>query len=473
MTHTLQETKYTRLERLREIVSVPAFVYVRRGDALRREELPRGDRYIVRGVSAREDGAHASHAGQFVTIGPCAAADVPGAVADIFTRPEALGVIVQVFAEGPGGVAFCFARDTIYVEYAHVHEGVTAGTVQPSVALLPSDVVRYDALTRALQRIYDAFGPCDVEFVGVEDPAFVQVRPITRTFAVDRDVVRCKMALQEIAPSRWVQNDLAETIAQHGDDADRFWSVYRRAMARFFNEVLGTAWDVPHGGVVRIGRQYFVRQDVVDAQRLTAWRMVKFLWYYARHADVLRAVGDDDTPTDMVMMRNYCVAIAYALWRRKELFALRERYRAVIDARLSRCVCDAQPIRALPCPYPLASPVVYDRRQLRWVAYAPRTGAGEVVVDGDFAHGPYFCYTPGARIPDGVIVLTPYLYAAIGSALPRIRGIICTYGSWNAHVAILAREQNVPLMINADLSRCGECSERVRLHEEASEKFIR
>ncbi len=457
----IQDAKYTRLVRLQHIVPVPPFTYIRRGDVFDEKTLPKGERFIVRGVSAHEDGVTSSHAGQFITIGPCDVAAVRDAVAKIFSHPWAIGAIVQVFVDAPSGVAFCFTRERLYVEYAREHEGVTAGTVNPSVALLPSVLQRYNALTRSLQRIYDVFGACDVEFVGIENPSFVQVRPITQLFNVDEDIARCKMMLQEMVPAQWVENDLSETIAERSADAARFWHVYRKAMARFCHEVLHEECVIPHDAVVRIGQQYFVRRDLIQIQTLTFKRMMKFLLYYARYKDVLHDVrACDDAPLDVIIMRNYCIAIAHSLWHTRFFFALRQRYRAVIDVRLRRYTAEknADVIVTFPLKQALASPLRYNRQRLCWDAFTPRTGAGTAVVEGELSDGPFFCYEPGASIPDDVVVLTLHLYAEIGAALPRIRGVICAHGSLNAHVAILARETRTPLIINAPLERYKKCA---------------
>jgi len=56
-------------------------------------------------------------------------------------------------------------------------------------------------------------------------------------------------------------------------------------------------------------------------------------------------------------------------------------------------------------------------------------------------------------IPPGVIVITDHLYPEIGKYMTDIKGIICKYGALSAHVAILAREYQVPLIIQTEIDR--------------------
>ncbi|HBH36622.1 MAG TPA: hypothetical protein DDW45_09930, partial [Gammaproteobacteria bacterium] len=90
-------------------------------------------------------------------------------------------VIVQEYvAAKEWGVAFCFSEKSILVEYSSEFEGVTSGTVNPFTALLPTTCPRYKKLEQRLLKIHAQFGSSDIEFVNLEEPQFVQVRPITR-----------------------------------------------------------------------------------------------------------------------------------------------------------------------------------------------------------------------------------------------------------------------------------------------------
>ena len=74
------------------------------------------------------------------------------------------------------------------------------------------------------------------------------------------------------------------------------------------------------------------------------------------------------------------------------------------------------------------------------------------MVPGDFDASPYFILKNRQQaIPPDVIVVTRQLYPEIGQSLKNIRGIICEHGALSSHVAILAREYQVPLKIQTSI----------------------
>jgi len=176
------ETKASRLKALSNIVAVPGFNVIARDDS-HDFNLDSSRRYLVRSSSKSEDQDEFSQAGQFPTYGPLDSEMVTASVKKAFLNRDVDEVIVQQYiAAEEWGVAFCFSKKSMLVEYSSEFEGVTSGTVNPFTALLPADYPRYKKLEEQLLKIVAQFGPSDIEFVNLENPQFVQVRPITRNF---------------------------------------------------------------------------------------------------------------------------------------------------------------------------------------------------------------------------------------------------------------------------------------------------
>ena len=96
----------------------------------------------------------------------------------------------------------------------------------------------------------------------------------------------------------------------------------------------------------------------------------------------------------------------------------------------------------------------FDKQTSCWITLEHRNAQGIVVVPGNFDAGPYFrMENPQQAIPPDVIVVTRQLYPGIGQSIRSIKGIICEHGALSAHVAILAREYQVPLKIQASIDK--------------------
>ncbi|RMG37900.1 MAG: hypothetical protein D6720_02445, partial [Gammaproteobacteria bacterium] len=226
----MAETKASRLQQLAGIAPVPPFVVVDRAEGTI-GRLDGAGRYMVRSSGLKEDQAQASHAGQLPTLGPLAAEAVPAAVQRLLAHPDVDQVIVQEYVEAEvSGVAFCFSEARVLVEYTALPEGVTGGKVNPFTALLPTGIPRYAALQPFLARIHDRFGACDVEFIGLREPRFVQVRPITRETAFDQALVELKMQLQELEDPAWVENDFCRVLAERMPISRAMAEAYLRAL---------------------------------------------------------------------------------------------------------------------------------------------------------------------------------------------------------------------------------------------------
>lgn len=445
----MAETKASRLQALAELVAVPAFHTVSRGEAP--PDLDGSGRYLVRSSSSLEDSADSSHAGLFPTLGPLRAEAVPAALQELFRDPAVEQAIVQDFvAAEASGVAFCLSPQKMLVEYAATFEGVTSGKVSPFVALLPAEVPRYARLQQALGRIHARFGACDVEFVGLEAPQFVQVRPITRETEFDEELVRLKMGLQELRSPCWVENDVCRMLAERGARGRGLVDTYLQAVQAVHAKYLKRRVGIPTRPFIRISDQYFM-----DCQ-LERQLVPGFLGLVRLGFGLSRIMAETQT-ADLsrldareLMEKSILMSFAYALFDRKEAMALRERIREALDERLPAGSLDVD----FEYPGPLASRIELDRDGKTWTAIGPRGEAGITVVEGDLEAGPFFVLKdPDQEIPDDVVVVTEQLYPQIGHNLDRVRGIICRFGALSSHVAILAREHAVPLRIQANIGK--------------------
>lgn len=449
------DTKATRLEQLSAIVSVPPFIRVAKKGAFLVENLPFWNTYIVRGVSATEDQQHSSHAGQFITIGPIERHEVSQAVQRILREDLAIEVIIQEYREGLNGVAFCFENDSFYVEYSGYREGVTAGKVRPFVALLPVEHSEYySALQEQLGKIFSKFGPCDVEFVGVSDPSFVQVRPITSGFEVDAEMIRLQMRLQEAIDGKWVENDLSQAIGEHKDSPSTFVFFYMRSLASVYRKYFKKAVSLSSKNVIQVGSQFFVSALFLEETRLSGFDLLRFTLAFFREQDRLRNYAASGTSLEDLFERSILSSMAYTLLKKREFFDIREEYRQMIDRRLmQQGEMPSDSLLSFPYSGRLDGVLEFDRETATWKALKKRGEAGRQIVPGMFDHKKFFHYREGFAIPDGAVVICDYLYPDIGKRIDSIAGVICANGSVNSHVAILCREKKIPLMIQAEIEK--------------------
>ncbi len=444
------ETKASRLQALAQVVSVPPFELFSREEAVP-QDLAFSGRYLIRSSAPTEDQADSSRAGQLLTLGPVSAEEVPRAVAALFENAEVNQVIVQAFVEAEvSGVAFCFSPEEMLVEYAAVPEGVTAGTVSPFAALLPSDMPRYARLQAALERIHARFGACDVEFIGLREPQFVQVRPITRKTHFGASLVQLKMALQELESSRWVENDFCRVLAERDTRSRALAQTYLEALQRVYARYLRRRVELPPRPFIRISDQYFMDETLEKQLAPGMLGLMRLGFRLSRIMAEAREAELDRLDAPQLMEKSILMSFAHQLFGKEEAMAMRERLREALDQRL--------PEGVLPIDFrydrPLDGRIAFDPDSATWEHIGPRDASGITVVEGDLEQGPFFMLKdPEAEIPEGVVVVTEQLYPQIGRYLDRIRGVICRYGALSSHLAILAREHEVPLRIQVDIER--------------------
>ena len=446
--HGASTAKAARLQKLSRIVAVPPFVVVRRGE--RHEQLFDAERYMVRASEKGEDGPEYSHAGQSLSIGPIPRHGITRALDAVFRNVAVQDGIIQEFAaEKIYGVAFCFSRENMFVEYSGIFEGVTGGCIAPFVALLPSSLKRYGALQAALEKIYDVFGPCDVEFAGLVQPRFLQVRPITKEFSVSRELESIKMNIQELSETAWIENDICRVIAEHDTQSAAYARQYLASAQRVFKKYFGRTLSVSRRSFLKIGGQYFMARAVHDQLLLRFLERMKFGFFLHGIARAIPKEISLQETAENLFDRSMALSFAHALTAREDVFMLREKYRARIDTLLPHGVFPAD----FSCTRPLGESIMCDPIKSVWEKIEVRGEEGITVVPGDFTEGPFFVFDEQSHdIPSGTIVLTKHLYPALSARVPFLKGIVCEHGALTSHVAIVAREYGIPLKIQTPLS---------------------
>ena len=96
----------------------------------------------------------------------------------------------------------------------------------------------------------------------------------------------------------------------------------------------------------------------------------------------------------------------------------------------------------------LISPLKKDSRLLIWLAFGKEGSSGQIVVEGNFDIGRYVHWKSAIKFPDEkVILICDELCPEIFKHFANLRGIICEGGALTSHLAILARESQMPLWI--------------------------
>lgn len=446
----MQETKATRLQELSTVVPVPIFFVLDRGDRFHDESLPGNKKYIVRSSTDFEDQQYSSQAGQSKTFGPLAKKSIEANVKVLFENPRVTQVIVQEYisSKDGNGVAFCFDRDKLYVEYSAKGEGVTAGTVKPYVALLPTKISRYHALTIFLQKLYDHYGLCDVEFIGIENPQFVQVRPVTQTFDIDASRVQLQMELQEISEHTWIENDFCRVMAEHEQTAAHYSQTYMRAMQNVTKKYFKKHIHTVERPFLQIGEQYFMSGKLVDQMTPHFWDSVRLAIAFPSLRRYMQTTPLEKYTLEAAMEYSIILSYMYAFMPSKKTFDLRQKFRDHIDGRLNTHIFPYK----IETPLRLASKVISDEQKKVWISFDQKELEGMIVVDGNFDEGPFFdLQNAQQKIPSGVIVRTKQLYPEIGRVIADLKGIVCENGALTSHVAILAREHDIPLKIQTKI----------------------
>jgi len=436
------------LQQLSEIVSVPMFTVITRDDKFD----PAGYascQCMVRSSSVAEDQADFSHAGQSLTLGPVSPGKVAGCIEQLWRDDTVDEIIIQQYVDASHwGVAFCFSEESILIEYSAIFEGVTSGQVSPFTALLPAELERYRKLHQGLLMIYRHFGPCDVEFVNLDDPRFVQVRPITRDIAFDASYVKLKMGLQEYETECWHENNVCRMLSERDDYSEMLPGLYLDAVSKVYSEHFRRKLVIPDPAFIRISDQFFMAGPLQEQLIPGTWGTIRLAFKLPALLATIRERTLEDCSLDELMYDSVLLSLAYDLNGKQDVFDDREAIRTELEQRMTkgRISPDFRHDTVL------SDTIHLDKKTCCWITLEHRDSQGIVVVPGDFDAGPYFILENRQQaIPPDVIVVTRQLYPEIGQSVKNIRGIICEHGALSAHVAILAREYQVPLKIQTSI----------------------
>jgi len=449
------ETKASRLKALSGIVTVPEFIVIEKSDDYH-FNLDSDCQYLVRSSSKLEDQDEFSQAGQFSTIGPISKEKVPASIQQLFQNGDVDEVIVQNYIEAEQwGVSFCFSEKNILVEYTGIFEGVTSGTVNPFTAILPVSSSGYNSslykrLEEDLLKIVSRFGPSDIEFVNLKAPQFVQVRPITRAIEFDEDFVKLKMQLQELESSSWRENDVCRMLAERDNKSQAIGELYLQALQEVYAVCLKRTINIPHRPFIKISEQYFMDRQLEEQIVPSFFELLRLGFQMSKILNDIKKQNFAHLSTVQLMQKSILMSLAYELFKKKEAMELREAIRMELVQRIPEGTMEAD----FYYEKILGSSIEFDRDKCTWESIFLRDEQGIIVVDGDFEKGPYYRLKNRNReIPAGVIVVTEHLYPEIGKYMTSIKGIICKYGALGAHIAILAREHNVPLRIQTSIEK--------------------
>ena len=448
----MSETKASRLQQLSEIVNVPAFTVITRNDKF----YPAGYtscQCMVRSSSAAEDQADFSHAGQSLTLGPVSPGKVAGYLEQLWRDDTVDEIIIQQYVDASHwGVAFCISEESILIEYSAIFEGVTSGQVSPFTALLPAELERYRKLHQGLLMIYRHFGPCDVEFVNLDDPRFVQVRPITRDIAFDASYVKLKMGLQEYETECWHENDVCRMLSERDDYSEMLPGLYLDAVSKVYSEHFSRKLVIPDPAFIRISDQFFMAGPLEEQLIPGTWGAIRLAFKLPALLATIRERMLKDCSLNDLMYNSILLSLAYELNGKQDVFNDREAIRVELEQRMTKGRISPD----FRYDTVLSDTINLDKKTCCWITLEHRDSQGIVVVPGDFDAGPHFILENRQQtIPPGVIVVTRQLYPEIGQSVKNIRGIICEHGALSAHVAILAREYQVPLKIQTSIDKYG------------------
>ncbi len=447
--------KARNLLRLAELLPVPPFAVLQSGDVPPAVMLESGVRFIVRGCIAGEDLPGQSLAGQGKTIGPVTASEVVPAIHSMFEESGALECVLQDYIEGPSGVLIVTSEDTAVLEFSRRPGGVTGGQLAPFVAVFPNDIPRYAEPQRHLPLLYREFGRCDVELLNPENPVYVQVRPFAHELQFDEELLRAKMALQELEADHWVQDEFCSDLLESPGIELGLIELFCEGMADVACAVGAEVERVVPTDFLRIGSQVF-RQDKDIVPRFTDGRQVVATgkWFHQEYLRLAKLMADFTASARDLMRAAIVFRTYYDLLERLPRWVSGGTRRRVLQLR-QKCrerLLDVVPPKPLPAFVGLLKRlkplIVKDGQTLVWKSFEPVSESGIVIVPGDFDEGPWVKYTPGDSSPEKpCFLVTDELYPQIYPLFPHIRGIIGAGGGMNSHLALLAREWGMPLWI--------------------------
>lgn len=442
----MKYSKSKNLFELSKIVDVPSFIVLNKNDKI--PKLDNNFKYMVRCSRFDEDQVKNSFAGLSTTIGPIKVKKVNKAVNYIFKKENDCEVIIQKFLEGINGVAFCFSKKNIYLEYSSLFAGVTSGKIKPFVAILPTDMCKYKNLQKELMLIFKKFGPCDVEFINLEKPRFVQVRPITKQFKTNNDL-KILMKIQELG-FNWIENDFCKIIPERTKNQNFFMYLYLKSLSGFYKKFLNKSIKIFHPAFIKIGSQFFFNESIQNQMKLSFSSIIRLVFYWIKNKEDIKKKMSNDLIKSIEV--SIMLSLLYEFFKTNELILLREKYRKHIDSLLNnqKKVTVNYKINHIKCNRKINSIIQLNKEKNIWMSNLFVDSKGVIIIPGKFT-GPYqYIKSEKEIVKKNHTIISTQLFPNIGENIDHVKGIICEGGSLMSHVCILARERKIPLIIQAD-----------------------
>lgn len=454
MTSAITE-KARNLTALSRILPVPPFVVLRPGEEPTASLLASVSLFMIRGCIAGEDLPGQSMAGQGMTLGPIKASEAVYAINRLFQESNALECICQVYIDAPSGVLICTSEAQALLEYTRESGAVTGGRTSPFAAVFPNNISRYSALSRCLPLLFREFGTCDVELLNPVDPMFVQVRPYTHTLSFDEEMVRAKMLLQELEGDRWIQNEFCSDLLESPRVELTLIRLYCDELVKI-TEKIGISIEQLHpDDFKKVGRQIFMRDMDITPHFSNSQQIIRTgQWLFYEYSRLALSLQQEQMIASELMRAAIVFRTYYDLLERLPSWLSRRKRAKVLDLR-QQCrqrlleVAASEPLPTYAELSRRLKPIIEkDSVAMTWISMEYAAETGVVIIPGHFEQGPWQAYTPGTPSPvQPCYLVSDELYPELYALFPCIKGIICSGGGINSHLALLAREWGMPLWI--------------------------
>lgn len=429
--------KSKNLIELSKVVKVPEFIIINKNDQIPKLKKKK---YIVRSSSSKEDQKNKSYAGVFESIGPISEKKVPKIINKIFSNNEINKIIIQEYIDGLSGVIFCY-KNTILLEYTEKKEGVTSGLVKPFCALLPSKIKKYSEIYKSIKKIRKKFGDCDIEFINLRNPSFVQVRPITSDLIIDKKLILLKEKLQELEWSHWIENDFCKILKERKDYSKELINLFINNIPKIYDRIFKKKIHFPKKIFIKIGEQYFLSSKVISSLKLNFFDTLKLIFYYKKNYNKINF----NSSTKNILFKYSFIISLYQSITRSENFKQRNNFYNKLILKSKKEIYK----KDYSFPLTLDSEIKFCKEKKEWIKIGYNNSKGLVVVDGGFKGKPFYLKNNKQKIPKNSLLITKQLYPWLHEHLEQISGIICEEGAYTSHLSILAREKKLPLIIQA------------------------
>jgi hypothetical protein len=256
------------------------------------------------------------------------------------------------------------------------------------------------------------------------------------------------MGLQEYETECWHENDVCRMLSERDEYSEMLLGLYLDAVSKAYSEHFRRKLVIPEPAFIRISDQFFMAGPLEEQLIPGIWGTIRLAFKLPALLATIRERMLKDCSLDELMYNSVLLSLAYDLSGKQDVFNDREAIRVELEQRMTK----GRIIPDFRYDTVLSDTIHLDKKACCWITLEHRDSQGIVVVPGDFDDGPYFILENRQQaIPAGVIVVTRQLYPEIGQSLNNIRGIICEHGALSAHVAILAREYQVPLKIQTSI----------------------